>query len=209
MAISSANASAFVRSLVGEATAKFWTADEITLYLQFGMTKVLGEMHPFLWDRYKDYAYIVTTAGTSEYDAPSDAYKVSHIQITETGRKIRYISEDEWYKYAYVDSGVDVTDTDYFMVWYMKNLDEIADFPDSCRALIAVEAAIIARTKNEDVTSDLMVMRNEFKKAALTDLAMTNMHQIEAFGDYREEDTIDESYVWTWKGGKIKIASMD
>lgn len=209
MAITSANAVSFVRNLIGERTAKYWTADDITLALQFAMAKVQGELYPWLWDRYKDYAYLPVVSGTSVIDPPSDAFKISSIQITETGKKIRYIPEEEWYKYAYNDSGIDFTDTDYFMAWYMKNLDEITDFPDSCRALIAVEAALIARAKNEDVTPDILNMQKEYKKAALTDLAMTNMSQIEAFSDFQEEDVIDESFVWTWKGGKIKIAAMD
>jgi len=209
MSISNANAVAFVRSIAGEATAKYWTDAEITLYLQMSMAKVLGEMLPWLWERNKDYANLATTSGTSEYSAPADSYRVSHIQIKETGKKIRYIAEDEWYKYAYVDEGVTFTDTDYFIVWFMKNLDEIADFPDPCRYLIAVDAAIMARAKNEDVTPDLIRMRQEAKMSAITDLTVSNMHDIVAFGDYREEDTIDESFVWTWKGGKIKIASMD
>jgi hypothetical protein len=208
MAITSANAIAFVRSLLGESSAKYWTDPEITLYLQFAMAKVQGELYPFLWERYKDNAYIVTVSGTSVYDAPSDAFKVSHIQITETGQKIRYIAEDEWYKFKYADGGITFSDSDYFTVWYMKNLDEITDFPDSCRALVAVEAAILGRTKNEDVTSDLMALRAEFKKAALTDVTMTNMHDVLALADYMEEDSMDSSFVWTWRGGKIKIISV-
>lgn len=209
MAITSVNATAFIRSLIGEASAKYWTDAELTLYLQFSMAKVLGEFYPFLWERYKNYSTINIVAGTSEYDPPTDSYKVSQIQVSETGKKVRYIAEDEWYKYAYVDAGFTSSATAYFTVWYMKNLDAIDDFPDACRALIAVEAAIMARTKNEDVSQDLLVMQKQFRDAALTELTMTNMHDINEFADYSEQDAMDESYVWTWKGGKIRFATTE
>lgn len=203
MSISNANAVSFVRSLIGESSAKFWTNDEITLYLQFAMAKVQGELFPLLWERNKDYAYIDTVAGTDDYDAPADSFKVSHIQITETGKKVRYISEDEWAKYKYNNAGITGTDNDFFTVWFMKNLDEITDFPDSVRVYIAIEAAIMARAKNEDVTSDLINMHRDAKMAALTEVTMYNMHQIDAFSEFSEEEELDMQYVWTWKGGKI------
>jgi len=205
MAITSANAVSFVRSLIGESSAKYWTDAEINLYLQFAMSKVQGEFFPFLWERNKDQEFISTVAGTNDYDAPADTYKISHIQVAETGKKIRYISEDEWAKYKYNSGGITTTATDFFAVWYMKNLDEITDFPDAVRAYIAVEAAIMARAKNEDVTSDLINMQRDFRMAALTEATTYNMHQLDMFSEFSEEESLDMQYVWSWKGGKIHI----
>ena len=208
MAITDANITSFIRSIVGEAVAKYWSADEVTLYKQFAMAKVQAELFYLLWETKKDYVFLPTTAGTSLLDPPSDCFKLSHIQVTSTGNKIKYVSEDEWYKYVYGDTGITATDTDYFTAWYMKNLATVADFPESCRVLIAIEAAILARSKDEDVTTDLLVLKKEAKLAAVTDLTIANMHQVDAFGDYVEADAIDNGYVWTWKGGKIKIVAV-
>jgi hypothetical protein len=208
MSITSANVTSFVRSIIGEASARYWTDAEITLYVQFAMTKVQSELFYLLWETKKDYAYLPTVSGTSLIDPPADCNKISQIQITSTGDKIKYVSEDEWYKYTYGDAGIDFTDSDFFTAWYMKNLDEVTDFPESCKVLIGIEAAIMARAKNEDSSSDLFILQKDAKLAAMTDLTMANMNQIDAFGDYAESDAIDDSYVWTWKGGKIKIVAV-
>jgi hypothetical protein len=207
MAITLANATALIRSLIGEATAKYWTTDEITLYLQMAMTKASTQYGPWLFSRNKNVVDFPVVAGTADYDMVTDGYKLSHIQIKTTGRKLRYINEDEYYKYAEWSGGTPVvwtwvggkvrliptptaTDTDYYLAWYIKNLDEITDFPASLRALIIVDAAILARTKNEDVSSDILMLRKEYEQAVLVDLQMTNEADLNQFGDFSEEDSM-------------------
>jgi hypothetical protein len=206
MAISLVNATAMIRSLIGEATAKFWTADEITLYIQMACVKVAAKFQPWLFSRYKNLAYIVLVAGTKDYDIVSDGYKLSHIQVTTTGKKLRYINEDEMYKYAeYTGDPVVWTwagdkirliptptfsSATYLTAWYIKNLDEITDFPDSIRALIVVEAAILAKTKNEDVSSDILALQKEYEQAVLVDIQMSNSGDIVVFNDFTEEDSL-------------------
>lgn len=207
MAITLVNATALIRSLIGEATAKYWTTDEVTLYLQAAMVKVAAQYHPWLFNRYKNVSDLGVVSGTKDYDIVTDGYKLSHIQVKENGKKLRYINEDEYYKYAqwtgtyplvwtWVGDHIRLiptpgfTDTDYLLVWFIKNLDEITDFPDSLRALICVEAAILARTKNEDVTNDLLVLRKEYEAAAIVDLQMTNADDVTQFGDFSEEDSM-------------------
>lgn len=207
MAITLTNATALLRSLIGEATAKFWSDTEVTLYLQMAMAKACAQYNPWLFSRNKNVVDFGVIAGTSDYDMVTDGYKLSHIQVKSTGRKLRYINEDEYYKYAEWTTGApavwtwvggkvriiptpSATDTDYLLAWYIKNLDEITDFPDSLRALIVVEAAILARTKNEDVSSDILMLRKEYEQAVLVDLQMTNEADLTQFGDFSEEDSM-------------------
>ena len=207
MAITIVNATAIIRSLIGEATAKFWSTDEITLYLQMAMAKVSAQYHPWLFSRYKNVADLGVVAGTQDYDIVPDGYKLSHIQVKTNGRKLRYINEDEYYKYAGWSPGMPVawtwvgskirllptptsTDANYLLAWYIKNLDDIADFPDSLRALICVEAAILARTKNEDVSQDILNLRKEYEQAVLVDLQNPNEGSIDQFADFSEEDSL-------------------
>lgn len=207
MAITLANATSLLRSLIGEETAKFWKDAEVTLYLQMAMAKACAQYNPWLFSRNKNVVDFGVISGTSDYDMVTDGYKLSHIQIKSSGRKLRYINEDEYYKYAEWTSGWPVvwtwvgnkvriiptpsaTDTDYLLAWYIKNLDEITDFPDSLRALIVVEAAILARTKNEDVSSDILMLRKEYEQAVLVDLQMTNESDLTQFGDFSEEDSM-------------------
>jgi hypothetical protein len=207
MSITLVNATSLLRSLIGEATAKFWTDAEVTLYLQMAMAKACAQYNPWLFSRNKNVVDFGVIAGTSDYDMVTDGYKLSHIQIKTSGRKLRYINEDEYYKYAEWTAGNPVvwtwvgnkvrviptpsaTDTDYLLAWYIKNLDEITDFPDSLRALIVVEAAILARTKNEDVTSDILMLKKDYEQAVLVDLQMTNESDLTQFADFSEEDSM-------------------
>jgi hypothetical protein len=208
MAITLLNITDLIRSLIGEKTAKYWEAAEITLYLQLAMVKVQAQYGPWLFSRYKNVANFGTIANQADYDMVTDGYKLSNIQVKETGRKIRYIDENEYYKYAQSTTGTptvwtwvggkvrlmptpSATDSDYMLAWYVKNLDEVTDFPDSCRALIAVEAAILARTKNEDVSSDILMLRKEYELAVQVDLQMANDSDINVMHDFTEEEGME------------------
>jgi len=203
--ISAANITSFVRSLVGEATAKWWTDAEITLYTQFSMARIQGELYPWLWDKKKTFADFAITSGTAAYDEPSDCFKVSHIQVKSNGKKLQGpLGEDEYYKFADWEDGEPVawmykggqillvptpatTDTDYLMIWYMTALDAVTDFPDSVRGLIGVEAAILARAKNKELTQDLFELRKMYKEAAIMELTMTTGNQVQEIHDFSEE----------------------
>jgi len=207
MAITDANVTSMIRSLVGEATAKYWTEAEVTLYKQFGMTKVLGQYAPWLFNKFKSVAELGIVSGTSLYDYPEEVYKISYIQVKATGRKLRYIDEEEYYKYAQL-TGTDPivwthiggqikliptpssTDDDYLYVWYLPNLDTVAEFPDPCRALIAIEGAILARTKNEDMSNDMLILRKEYTEAVLVELQTTNIGDINVFPDFTEDESL-------------------
>jgi len=207
MAISAANVTSMVRSLIAETTAKYWTDAEITLYVQLAMAKVLGQLYPWLWEKNKTPSDFAITAATPTYAMPSDIYKLSYLQIKENGKKLKYISEEEYYKYASWPTGEPVawtydgglirliptpaaTDSDYLLAWGMKNLDEVTDFPDSVRALIAIEAAILARAKDEAVTAELFETRKMFEQAAIMDLTMTTVGQIVEMADHTEEASL-------------------
>lgn len=204
--ITSGNATSFVRSLIGEATTKWWTDAEITLYLQFAMTRVQGEFYPQLWERNKTFADLSLVAGTQSYDEPADCFKISHIQEAATGRKLHQIGEDEYFKYKswaagtpsgwmYKDKHIFIlpapasTDSDWGLIWYMPAADEITDFPDSFRALVAVEAAILARGKNKEITADLFELQKMFRQSAIIDATMTTYGQVNVISDFSEESS--------------------
>jgi len=206
MSITTANSLSIIRSLVGETTAKYWTDVELGLYQQMAMAKVLSQYGPWLFNKYKNIANLSTVAGTADYDYPTDCYKISYIQDAITGSKLRYVDDDEYWKYkgyptstvAWTHVGGKIrfiptpsgTVTNAYIVWYLKNLDEVTDFPDILRALITVEAAILARTKDENVTADLINMKNEYNLSAMVELQTTNMHDVVEMGDFSEEDSL-------------------
>jgi len=195
--ITSANVTSFVRSLIGEATAKWWTDAEITLYVQFAMSRVQGEFYPWMWDIKKTYTTLTFVAGVASL--PSDCFKVSHVNDSE-GHKIRgTIGENEYFKYTN-DTSAPTT----HIVWYMKAADEVTDFPDSMRALVAVEAAMLARGKNKEITADLFEMQKMFRQAATVDLSMTTVGQIQEMQDFSEERSFADG-AWMFDDGKIRL----
>lgn len=193
MAMTLENVTAFVRSMLGESTARYWTDAEITLYLQMSKTKVQAQFFPFLWNQYKLAADFATTVNVSLYNYPTDAFKVVDFHVKETGHKLSKVEEDRFYKYADMDAGDPVawtfhggqvklfptpstSDTDYLYCWYMKNLTitsttvAVTDFPDSCKMLIGIESVILGRAKDNAVTGDLIELRKLYESVIMTEL---------------------------------------
>lgn len=210
MSLSGANATALVRSLIKEATAKFWTDAEITLYLSAAMQSVWAKYAPFLFEQKKKWVDVAVTDGTADYlistAIGTDVFKISKIVVKETGNKLRYVTDDElWKYYDYVDGDAvswtykgggyihliptpGTTDSDYLQCWYMTTYTDITSFPDSLQMVPVIQAVIYAKTKDEDVTPDLLNMLAWHEQLAITDLVQTSMGHVEVFPDYEEEE---------------------
>lgn len=206
MAMTDQNVTDLIRALINESTAKFWTSDNITLYKTAAMQVILNKFYPWLYEEYKTYEDFTLTSGTSVYSLPTNCYKPAKFEVKTTGDKLRFIREDELYKYRDYGTGYPVawmykggqveilpepnfTDTDYLVCWYMPILDAVTEFPDSARSLIAVEAAILAKTKDEDVTPDLLQLRRKYEDALMTYFALTQMGSPDFFSDFCDEDS--------------------
>ena len=212
MSFSTANSVSMVRSLIKEATAKFWEDAEITLYLSGSMLSIWAKYAPWLYDTYKTWADFGTTASTSSYVIStaigSNVFKISKILVKENGAKLRYIHSDEIYKYRSWEAGYPVgwtykgktsveliptpsaTDADYLECYYMPTYTDITSFPDSLQMLVCVDAAILAKIKDEDPDEALMSMKQSYEQIAMQDLTMSSMDQVEVFPDFCEEDTL-------------------
>lgn len=208
MSLTAANGTALVRSLIKETTAKFWTDAEITLYLSGGMQATWAKFSPWLFELKKDWEDLGIISGTQSYDYPTSCFKVSKILVKEDGDKLLYIHDDEIYKYADYTDGTPVgwchkaghiylfpkpnsTDTDYLTVYFMPKYTDLTSFPDCLQMVCVVNAAILAKTKDEDVDQYLLDLRQYYETAATIELAMVNMGHVEVFPDFMEEDTLE------------------
>jgi len=191
---SEANVTSLTRSLIGEATAKFWTDDEITLYINAAMATIGAKFFYVLYPRYKTFADGAVTSGTATVDLPDNCQKIGKVEVKETKKQLRFIEEDEASEYTNWGDGEpvawsfkggaiwllptpDITDTDYLQIWYMEYMDAVTDFPEELRPLIAVEAAILARTKDEDVTPDLLALQKRLSDSAWDSLSITQIQE--------------------------------
>jgi hypothetical protein len=193
MAMTLENVTAFVRSLLGESTARYWTDAEVTLYIQMAKVKVQAQFFPYLWNQYKCGADFAITAATSLYNYPTDATKIVALEVKADGKILRKVEEDEFHRYADASSGdptawtllggqirlfpvPSTTDTDYLWCWYWKPLTitattpAVTDFPDVCKSLIAIEAVILARGKDHAITADILELRNIYEQNVLIEL---------------------------------------
>jgi hypothetical protein len=194
MAMTLENVTAFVRSLLGETSARYWTDAEITLYIQMAKSKVQAQFFPLLWDQFKSGADFGMTAGTSLYNYPTDATKIVALEVKADGKILRKIGEDEFHRYADATAGdptawtlvggqirlfpvPSTTDADYLYCWYMKNLTitattpAVTDFPDVCKSLIAIEAVILGRGKDNAITADILELRKIYEQNVMVELS--------------------------------------
>jgi len=194
------DAKALVRSLIKESTAKFWTDTEITLYLSTAMQMTWGKYSNLLYELKKSWDYISLAAGKSVYDKPTNCFKIGKIVVTESGAKVGYVHDDELFKYSIIP-GADAEN--YFTCFYLPSYSDITSFPEVLQPVVCIEAAILAKTKDENVTQDLLALRDWHELAAVNELGIEAIAQVNVFPDFREEDSLDSGYAWTYKADKI------
>lgn len=202
MAWTAQNVTDFIRALVNESMASFWTPAQIALFEQAAMSKVLSMYYPWLYCTHKDWADFAITAEDPDATVmPANLYKPAYLCVKETGRKLKYISNTRLWEYRGYGAGdpfawtwkagkinvipdPSASKADYLELHYMPILDAVTEFPDCMRPLIAVEAVLFAKTKDEDVTADLFRMQKAFQDAVMTDLTLHYMEAVDIFEDF-------------------------
>jgi len=205
MAFTSDNVTSLARSLINEATAKFWEDTEITIYIMAAMSQVLGEFFPFLYEEMKASADIGVVMSTPTVAVPANCYKPGELLRKSTGQKLRPISTHELWKYAdLVDSepiawtrtGSTITlfptpadtDSDNLTLWYMPILDAVTEFPDVYRPLIAVVAAKLALLKDDNMTPSIVSLERNFRDAVMMYSSLNQFGEGDMIGSSAAED---------------------
>lgn len=207
MSMTDDTVTSYIRSLVNEATAEFWTDADITLYKQIGMSVLQSLYYPFMKDKNKTFELKGTTANSDTFDTvlSTDAFRITGIEIAETGARLRYITDNEYWKYADWDNGEpntwmfkagvvkliptpSATVSELLRVWYLPIMDAVSEFPECLRPLIAIEAVISAKTRDENVTPDLLVLHKRYSDAAMVALTLEQMQEPIIMGDFELEE---------------------
>jgi hypothetical protein len=134
---------------------------------------------------------------------PTDCAKVIRVEVASNRKMLRKIEPDELWKYS--EHTPTATQTSYFNVWYLEYYDATTDFPEALRPLIAVEAAVLAKTKDENVDAGLMALHKKFEDAAIAFLSTDSPYEPTVMGDYAMERgfTDDNPVAWCFRGGAI------
>jgi len=194
-----------IRSILNEATAKFWTDDEITLYKKFGMVAVVSKYWYLLAPTQAKVATASLVANTSYVGQPTDCAKVLRVEEATNRKLLRYIEPDEVWKYSLYDDGAAATD--YLNIWYLEYYDEVTDFPEALRPLIAMEAVMFAKSKDEGLDINIRAMHRRFEEIAVAFMATPVMYEPAIFGDYAQERayTDDNPVAWSFRDGSIYL----
>ena len=201
MALSDDDVTNYIRSLVNEETAAFWTDADITLYKKMGMSIVQNTFYPFVKDKQKTFELATMTDGTNTITPNADAFRITGVEIAETGARLRHITDNEYWKYAEWDDGEPIawmwkasaimliptpsaTESEFFRIWYLPIMDAVTEFPECLRPLIALEAVISAKTRDENVTQDLLILHKRYSDAAMIALAMDQMQEPIIMSDF-------------------------
>lgn len=202
---SDANITSLVRSLIGEATAEYWTDAEIILYVKAAMITILDKYWYLLMPTEAKVSQASLVANTEYVSLPTDCAKVLRVEVAEDRKILRKIEPDELWKYSVYDDGS--ASSNYLNIWYLEYYDATTDFPEALRPLIAVEAAILAQTKAGGVDAGLMALYRSFEASAITFLSTDAPYEPTIFGDYGQERsyTDDNPCAWAFRDGKIYL----
>lgn len=193
------------RSLIGEATAEYWTDDEITLYIKTAMTVIQNKYWYLLAPTDAKVAATSLSASTASVSLPTDAAKILRVEVAETRKMLRKIEADEVWKYSLYDDGAAATN--YLNIWYLEYYDATTDFPVALRPLIAYEAAVLAKTKSGGMDAAFSRLHQNAEREAIIFLSTDSMYEPIMFGDYEQEEayTRDNPCAWSFRDGDIYL----
>jgi len=203
--ISDANVTSMVRSLIGEATAEYWEDAEITLYIQFAMADILNKYWYLLAPTDAKVSTISLSAATEYVSLPTDAAKILRVEVASDRKLLRKIEVDELWKYTPYDDGDAATN--YLNVWYLEYYDATTDFPVALRPLIAIKAAIYAKTKSGGMDGTFDSMYRKAEEEAIAFLSTDSPYEPTIFGDsdMQRGYTDTNPIAWLFRAGKIYL----
>lgn len=206
--ISAADVVSFTRSLLGEGTAKHWTDAEITLYIKFGVIAVQSKYWYLLAPLSKTLEQKSLTANQAYVTLNDDALKVIRVEVASSGDQLRYIEPDELFRFQEYDSGAAATN--YLNIWYLEVNSAVTDFPEPFRPLIAIEAVIFGKTKDESVDAGLLALHKRFEDIALNFMGVSQIQEPAMMDDYELEDryTYVDPVAWTFRDGKVYLYEL-
>jgi len=135
-------------------------------------------------------------------------HKVVRVEYASTGRKLDYIEDDKLFLYEtggenapqvwlHEDNKIrqvptpGATEAEYWRVWYLPEFTVLSQLPDILHPLIALEAVINARIKDERLMRALLMKRDHLASIAMGTLAIAQLQEpgaISIFDNSEEED---------------------
>jgi len=172
--------SIYVRSLLNESAAAFWTDEDLAAYKKVAITLVNGIFWNLLFPLKKWPILYSLAVGENYLSLPVGWHKVVRVEVAETGQPLKPIPDielpyylnadaDEPAGYTFVRGKVRIlpdstgAKTDYLRLWFFPRATTLADLPEDLHPLVAVETVIAGRTKDENVSPYLSNLRDRYE----------------------------------------------
>lgn len=195
---------AYIKSLIAGEDDPLWTTDTIELYKKVGMSLVSANLWHLLYPIKKTYVDVDITANEPFISLPAGCQKVVNLEIAETGQPLKYITENQLWRYERQATGEpeawtfnankiqliptpNLTKTGMYRLWYLPRPATIADLPDEVHPLVAVEAVLSAKIRDEDLTADLIMLQKRFTDIAINALSVAQVQEPESMADHESQ----------------------
>jgi hypothetical protein len=174
----------YVRSLLNEDTAAFWTTADLAVYKSVAITLVNAVFWNLLFPLKKRYYDYSLTAGENYLDLPVGWHKIVRVEKKLTGEPLNPIPDALLSDYLNADTSEGplgwafvrgkirplpdpkAAMADYIRLWYLPRATALAELPEDLHPLVAVEAVIAGRTKDENVSPHLANLRDRYEWVA-------------------------------------------
>lgn len=183
---------AYVRSLLAEPQASYWTDEEIDAYMKVAIVNIMGLFFNLLYPIYSSTSYLSVVAGSNYVALPEDCYKVISVKLAnEPEKEFPYIPENlrDYYEAAgdlegwHFEGGqIKIyptpaeTKANYLKIRYLPKFTDLEDVPEFLHPLLAVETVIQAKVKDENIPAYLMVLKQDYYANAVRTLTI-NQYQ--------------------------------
>jgi hypothetical protein len=201
----------FTRSLINEPVSKFWTPEDIDVYKVVAIELVFGEFWNLMLEKYQDYTEVSLQAGVSDLVFPVtgtlDDYMIVKVEVAETGEELDYIESDQVHEFinypynypcAWMFKGGKIhllptppsSQTNWLRIWFLKKMTSLAEIPAVLHPIIGIEMVQLAKTKDEDVTQDILLKRSQYAQIAIHALSISQAQDQGSIEDREGEDGI-------------------
>ena len=172
--------SIYVRSLLNESAAAFWTDGDLAAYKKVAITLINGIFWNLLFSLKKWPVTYSLAVGENYLSLPVGWHKVVRVERASDGVPLKPIPDCELPDYLNADAGEPAGYTfvrgkvrilpdsasarpDYLRLWFFPRATTLADLPEDLHPLVAVETVIAGRTKDENVSPYLSNLRDRYE----------------------------------------------
>ena len=195
----------YARSILNEPSPKFWTAENMTLWLSTALIVVYSSFWELLIEPKQTYENKSLVANDPDITLPTNCYKVVKVEVASTGQELHKIDTSRLHEYEKLTTNEPAgwlfkggkihlrptpgaSYSNYLRIWYMPKVTQVSDLPEELHPLLAVELLIAGKEKDEDVSNDLIIKHRRFTESARHALSVSQIQDMGSLEDYEEQE---------------------